>query len=154
VDRGWVYHIWSLYQYCKEKSDQTQLQWYLGQYLRAPTWLVFRLDLFCIWNFNDMPEKWAARITVSHRQILVKRFGKASCCEAQRALGRQAAVRRTEAWRAEAGVGFLRWGQPSPFPPAMVITSWQDHAQYRTLFALLAAYWAWSVCNWPTSFCW
>jgi len=37
VARGSVYHIWSLYRYwyCKEKIDQTQLQWYLGQFLRA-----------------------------------------------------------------------------------------------------------------------
>ena len=36
VARGWVYHTWSLYRYCKEKIDQTQLQWYLWQFLRAP----------------------------------------------------------------------------------------------------------------------
>jgi len=36
VARGWVYHTWSLYRYCKEKIDQTQLQWHLGQFLRAP----------------------------------------------------------------------------------------------------------------------
>jgi len=45
VARGSVYHIWSLYQYCKEKIDQTQLQLYLRQFLRAPAGLVFRLDL-------------------------------------------------------------------------------------------------------------
>ena len=41
---GWVYHTWSLYRYCKEKIDQTQLQWYIGQFLRAPAGPVFRLD--------------------------------------------------------------------------------------------------------------
>jgi len=25
-----------LYRYCKEKIDQTQLQWYIGQFWRAP----------------------------------------------------------------------------------------------------------------------
>jgi len=33
---GWVYHRWSLYRYCKEKIDQSQLQWYLWQFVRAP----------------------------------------------------------------------------------------------------------------------
>ena len=28
--------IWSLHRYSKEKIDQCQLQWYLGQFLRAP----------------------------------------------------------------------------------------------------------------------
>ena len=36
VATGWVCHIWSLYRYCKENNDQSQLQWYLGQFLRAP----------------------------------------------------------------------------------------------------------------------
>ena len=36
VARGWVYHTWPLYRYCKEKIDQTELQWYIGQFLRAP----------------------------------------------------------------------------------------------------------------------
>jgi len=36
VATGWVYHTWSLYRYGKEKIDQTQLQWYLWQFLRAP----------------------------------------------------------------------------------------------------------------------
>jgi len=36
VARGWVYHTWPLYRYCKEKIDQTQLQWYIGQFLHAP----------------------------------------------------------------------------------------------------------------------
>jgi len=31
--------------YCKETIDQCQLQWYLGQFLRAPAGPVFRLDL-------------------------------------------------------------------------------------------------------------
>jgi len=44
VARRSVYHIWSLYRYCKENIDQTQLQWYLGQFLRAPAGSVFRLD--------------------------------------------------------------------------------------------------------------
>jgi len=37
VARGWVYHTWPLYRYCKEKIDQTQLQWYIGQFLHAQT---------------------------------------------------------------------------------------------------------------------
>jgi len=45
VARGSVYHIWSLYWYCKEKIDQTQLQWYPGQFLHALAGPVFRLDL-------------------------------------------------------------------------------------------------------------
>jgi len=46
VARGWVYHIWSLYRYCKDKIDQTQLQWYIRQFLRARAGAVFRLDRY------------------------------------------------------------------------------------------------------------
>ena len=36
VHTGWSCHIWSLYQYCKVKIDQCQLQWYLRRFLRVP----------------------------------------------------------------------------------------------------------------------
>ena len=45
--------------YCKEKIDQTQLQWYLGQFLRAPAgpgragfyaWQLRGLFIMCSWS--------------------------------------------------------------------------------------------------------